>query len=113
MNWLEPLTREILAMRKPSGAQRRALVLWANELSAICDQLIPDAPAPDLEPAVGDDGTIRIHWILNDRVFSLSVTPGYRALLAMNDPKGQHRVVDPTHQELRRYVLCLFDGWRR
>lgn len=109
MNWLHPLTERIMAEREFPGEQRRTLVLWANELSAICDQYVPRAPAPEL---LSLDKVLQLVWTLNVRYFSIGVTPGLRLLLAMNDPMGTHHQTDPTHQELRRDVLCLFDGWR-
>lgn len=109
MNWLHTLTQEILARREVSGDQRRALALWVTELSIICDKHVPEAPAPELEFA---ETVFKVNWILNDRFFAIGVTPGLRLLLTMNDPHGTKRDVDPTHQELKRYVLCLFEGWK-
>jgi hypothetical protein len=109
MNWLHPLTDKILAEREFPGEQRRALVLWANELAIICDKHVPNAPAPELLKL---DSVLQLVWTLNDRYFSIGITPGLRLLLAMNDPLGTHHQADPTHPELRRNVLCLFDGWK-
>lgn len=109
MNWLPTLTQEILARREVPGDQRRALALWVTELSIICDKLVPLAPAPELEFS---EQVMKVNWILNDRFFAIGVTPGMRLLLTMNDPNGTKREVDPTHQELKRYVLCLFEGWK-
>lgn len=109
MNWLRPLTDQILAAREYPGNQRRALVLWANELSVIADQHVPRAPSPEL---VFNDTLLQLNWILNDRYFAIGVTPGLRLLLTMNDPHGTHHEEEPTHQQLKSHVLSLFEGWR-
>ncbi len=110
MNWLHQLTDEILAQREFPGEQRRALVLWVNELAMICDQHVPTAPYPEL---IRSDSTLlQVNWILNDRYFAIGVTPGLRLLLTMNDPHGTHHQEEPTHQELKSHVLSLFEGWR-
>lgn len=111
MNWLHPLTERVLAERSVPGNQRRALVLWVNELSVICDQHVPRAPAPDLMPP-GEGKLLQVTWILNDRYFAIGITPGLRLLLTLNDPHGTHHQEEPTHQELRTHVQSLFDGWR-
>ncbi len=109
MNWLHALTDKILAEREFPGEQRRTLVLWANELSAICAKGAPMAPSPEL---LKIDSVLQLSWTLRDRYFSIGVTPGLRLLLNMHDVVGDpHYQVDPTHQELKRNVLCLFDGW--
>jgi len=107
MNWLHSLTEKILAEREFPGEQRRALVLWANELAAICDQHVPKATAPEL---LRVDNILQLVWTLNDRYFATGVTPALRLLLTMHDPNGLHQQVDPSYQELKRNVLCLFDG---
>ncbi len=61
MNWLHSLTEKILAERGFPGEQRRALVLWANELSIICDQRVPKAPAPELLSLDPERPLLR-HW---------------------------------------------------
>ncbi len=110
MNWLHPLTEQIMAQRDFVGEQRRALVLWVNELALICDQHVPHAPSPEM--LVNDSTMLQVNWILNDRYFAIGVPPSLRLLLTMNDHNGNKREVDPTHVELKRYVLCLFDGWK-
>lgn len=110
MNWLHPLTEKILAEREFPGNQRRALVLWVNELSVICDTHVPRAPAPEL--VLGDSKLLQVNWILNDRYFAIGVTPGLRLLLIMNDPHGTHHQEEPTHQQLRTHVRSLFEGWQ-
>ncbi len=111
MNWLHPLTDKILALREFPGEQRRALVLWVNELSVICDQRVPLAPVPELMP-LDSTNMLQVNWILNDRYFAIGVTPGLRLLLILNDPHGTLHQEDPSHQELKNHVLSLFDGWK-
>lgn len=111
MNWLHPLTERILAERHIHGEQRRALTLWVNELSEICDRYVPNAPTPEL--VLSDSSNlIQVNWILNDRYFAIGVTPGLRLLLVLNDPKGTHRQDDPSYAELRTHVRSLFEGWQ-
>lgn len=108
MNWLQPLTDQILAAREFPGNVRRVLVLWLNELSVICDQHVPKAPSPEV---VLNDTLLQVNWILNDRYFAIGVTPGLRLLLTMNDPHGTRHEEEPTHQQLKTHVLSLFEGW--
>lgn len=109
MNWLQPLTDSILAERRMPGEQRRTLVLWATELSEICDRHVPRAPAPML---LLPGHLMQLVWTLNDRFFAVSVTPDSRAILAMNDPNGTHLQDDPSYTELRTHVRSLFEGWK-
>jgi len=109
MNWLKPLTDKILEERASPVEQRRALVLCANELAAICDQHVPLAPAPELLKL---SDTLWIAWTINDRHLSVGAAPFNRLVLEANDGTlGTDRQVDPTHQALRRNLLCLFGGW--
>lgn len=110
MNWLNPLTQQVLEVREVPGAQRRALVLFLNELSVICDRHVPSAPPPSLEPP--SKGVLQVHWILNDCVFVLGVTENFRCLLTLNDARGKVEFADPSHEELRRCVVRLFEGWK-
>jgi hypothetical protein len=109
VNWLHPLTEQIRACREFVEEQREVLVLWVNELSAICDKLAPEAPRPELS---GLFTMLKVEWVLRERHFALGVPPSLVPMLLMRDAGTQIHIENPSHLELRRTVECLFDGWK-
>ncbi len=109
MNWLQPITDKILAEREFPGEQRVALVLWVNELSAICDRWVPEAPMPEL---LNLFTILKVEWALRERRFALAIPTSLVPVVMMIDSGAQHRIENPSHLELRRAVECLFDGWK-
>lgn len=111
MNWLTPLCQEILAKKEFSRDQRDTLVLWAAELSGICETFAPKAPIPQLETF--PTGQIQLSWYWNDKLrgLTLSVEENLRVALTLVDMDRSHVTVQPSHEQLKRAAQSFFEGW--
>ncbi len=68
MNWLHPLKEKLRARETPGERDatiRDALVLLANELAAVCNQVAPSAPEPEI---TGATGPLLLKWATADRL---------------------------------------------
>ena len=113
MNWLTPLCQEIVRDKRFSREQRDTAVLWAGELSALCDRWVDGAPIPfvDIEP--DDEGNVMMLswlWRQEQKSFSLCIEVDLSVSLMMVDrERSLHEVA--THELLKRSVQCFFEGW--
>jgi len=112
VNWLTPLCQEIVKDKRFSREQRDVAVLWAGELSALCDRWVPNAPIPAVQREP-DDGAVVLSWIWKSQQRELSVYIGadQRVSLHMFDRERNHIDLTPTHELLKRSVQCFFEGW--
>lgn len=113
MNWLTPLCQQIVADKRFTREQRDSGVLWAGELSGICDRWVMGAPSPIIDADPDYEGSaLVLCWLWQKRVRSLSiyVEPDLNVSLMMLD--GEFSTTEkPTHELLKRYVQCFFEGW--
>jgi hypothetical protein len=113
VTWLHSLVERIHACKGWPVEQRAALVLCANELSAICDQIVPRAPMPDV---VSKLGRLLLQWGDSERWFAFGVYGGtdpvlsLQAVLSLQDKGIMHRIDTPPHDELRRALLAFFEA---
>ena len=105
MNWLHPLIEKIHACKAFPVDERAALVLAANELGAICDQVKPSPPMPDV---LAISGRLQLRWGDEQRWLTLQYLEVM--VLTMQDKGSQHRIDKPPHDEVRRAVSAFFEA---
>lgn len=118
MLWLHPLCEKITRMRELPEEQRTAAVLWASELSGICDRWIPLAPTLQLETVPTEDypraPELHLSWFWQNQHRSLTVIvnlEGRVELLLLHGGAAQ-TTEQPGHDVVKRSVQCFFDGWQ-
>ncbi len=109
MNWLTPVCHEILAMKSFERDQRDTLVLWAAELSGICDQGAKDAPAPMVDSMNKIDMLLRWEDRIDDRELTVFVDPGLQVCLHLRYGFRTQVTPRPSHEHLKRAVRSFFE----
>jgi hypothetical protein len=107
MNWLHPLIEKIHACKAFPVEQRAALALAANELTALCDQVRPTAPMPDVVAMLG---RLVLRWGSDERWLGLGASASGDTVLSMQDKGAIHSIQNPPHDELRRAVVAFFEA---
>lgn len=107
MNWLHPLIEKIHACNAFPVEQRATLVLCANELAALCDQVRPTAPMPEVVAVMG---RLMLQWGDEQRRLMFGVQRHGEPALCLLDKGIQHRINQPPHDELRRAVVAFFEA---
>ena len=115
MNWRTPLCNTIWSLKQFSAEQRDTTILWASELSGICDASVPKAPMPHVELGVGEDDAGELHlswyWKAQHRTLTVAVSRDLGVSLRMLDQDTYQEHERPSHELLKRSVQCFFDGW--
>ena len=114
MNWLTPFCQEIDKQKNISRGARDTAILWASELSAICDLYVKLAPILQLENIhdhEGDELKLSWFWLNEQRSFTLSVGDGVAPTLILMDGTRNEVTDAPSHDKLKRAVQCFFEGW--
>lgn len=107
MNWHHALTEKIRDTKAFSFEQREALVLCANELAVVCDQVAQGAPEPELLCTMG---RLLLSWGNEKTWLAFGVHLTGAPVLSMCDKGVMHRIDTPPHDELRRAVLAFFEA---
>ncbi len=110
MNWLTPVCQEILAMKSFGRDQRDTLVLWAAELSGICDQAVKTAPAPAVDSLDKTDMILRWADRADDRELTVFVAPDLQVCLHLRHGFRTQVTPRPSHEYLKRSVRSFFEG---
>jgi hypothetical protein len=113
MNWLHVLRESISSRRSAPQPQREALLLWANELAAICDAHAPRAPVLQLDDGATDgepELQLSWFWIDEQRALTVSVSEQLVPRLLLIDGTRVSLTEHPTHEQVKRAVQCFFEG---
>lgn len=114
MNWLTPLCQEIVRDKRFTKEQRDTAVLWAGELSALCDRWVAHAPVPnlDLDPNEEEPALLLCwFWLRAERSLTLRIEEDLSVCLHMSDTGRSHIYLKTNHEQLKRAVQCFFEGW--
>ncbi len=108
MNWHTPLCQKILAMKLFPVEQRSALILWASELSGICDVAAPRASVPLVDTR--DWRELLLGWsdAHDERELTIYVCPDLKASLHLRHFANLEVTLTPTHEKLKRAVEAFF-----
>lgn len=120
MNWRYSLCEKILAVRSAPAACRDTAVMWASELSAICDRWVPNAAEPVLLGTVSDDIDMGIgmSWYgpgddptkFSQRgTLHLMVRYDERVMMYLSDGDQNVTVYEPPHCVLKTSVRSFFE----
>lgn len=114
MNWLTPLCQDIVRDKRFTKDQRDTAVLWAGELSALCDRWAPRAPIPQLDLDQNEEDPALMlcwFWVAKQRSLSLYIEEDLAVSVHMSDADRNHIDIKPNHEQLKRAVQCFFEGW--
>lgn len=108
MNWHTPLCQKILAMKMFPVEQRSTLILWASELSGICDMSAPRAPVLQVDTLDWADLMLRWTELFDDRELTLYVDPELLVSLHLRHSAKTAITESPSHDQLKRAVEAFF-----
>lgn len=118
MIWLTNVLMRIEAKREVYCAAREKLRQIAGELSGICDQHVPLAPAPhyDIFPDEEDRsvwcGSLGWFWVEEHRTLHVQVAAEDEPTLLMLHGASRATLDRFDHERLKSSVVAFFDGWR-
>ena len=108
MNWLTPLCQEIMKLKSLPREHRDTLILWASELSGICDSFAKRAPAPTI---YYDATWCHIGWWFAEERGLLAVTMSDGSVaLVMHHGEHKNETPNPTHAQLKSAVRGFFEA---
>lgn len=118
MIWLTPVLQRIDAKREVHPEARQWLRQFAGELSGICGQRVPHAPAPQYEivPDEGEPsvwcGSLGWFWVAQRRTLHIQVMGTEPPTLIMVHNEAASTLDKFNHEQLKASVLAFFDGWQ-